>query len=278
MAAVDDTIPTDPPSNSNALLRISEDNDTVPYATTQDFNSVLSDDEKSPPNAHNRRPSQLQALRARYSSRRMILPEKDRSTVPRCFDCGAFYHVQSDPVTAYDGVGIFCELCGKNREDNPELLLDAHYYKCEGCENIDICSQCYLAEKQKLADADLKENNDDEDDAKTSVVWEEKETDKESAPTKNSALRVWMEEHNIWQRELFDGLQATTECAADMEQPLTMVSKMSTELFDGVVRKVRLEVFSKVKQSAARKECDALLLRFEKVWMKAAGIKPVKKK
>merc|ERR1711972_550318 len=146
---------------------------------------------------------------------------------------------------------------------------DAHYYKCEGCENIDICSQCYLAEKQKLADAD-----DSGDDTKTAERSEVKAAVRdEKEKEKGAALRAWMEEHKIYLKELFDELQATAECAANLEEPQAMVSKMSTELFDGVVRKARLEVFSKVKQSAERKECDALLLRFEKVWRKAAKIK-----
>lgn len=94
--------------------------------------------------------AKLQALRAKYSSRRIILPEKDKSRTPQCFDCGGFYHIQSDPISAYSGVGIVCELCGKNRTDNPELLLENHYYKCEDCENVDICCKCYQKEKEKL--------------------------------------------------------------------------------------------------------------------------------
>eukprot|EP01084_Bolivina_argentea_P262504 443930_1 len=98
---------------------------------------------------------QLETLRIKYSSRKIILPEKDKSRTPLCVDCNGFYHIQSDPISAYQGVGIICELCGKNRTDNPELLLENHYYKCEQCENVDICSKCYEKEKQKL----IKTNN-----------------------------------------------------------------------------------------------------------------------
>eukprot|EP01084_Bolivina_argentea_P120976 214464_1 len=40
------------------------------------------------------------------------LPEKDKSRTPLCVDCNGFYHIQSDPISAYQGAGIICELCG----------------------------------------------------------------------------------------------------------------------------------------------------------------------
>eukprot|EP01084_Bolivina_argentea_P084440 152699_1 len=92
--------------------------------------------------------AQLSALRAKYSSRTTILPNKDKARAPQCSDCGGFYHIQSDPHSAYDGVGIVCDICGKNKDENPELLLEDHYYKCESCKNVDICSKCYKDEKK----------------------------------------------------------------------------------------------------------------------------------
>lgn len=76
--------------------------------------------------------------------------------MPQCHECGGFYHIQNDPLNAYEGVGIICELCGKNRQDNPEMVLEAHYYQCATCMSVDICSQCYLREKQELGGHDGK--------------------------------------------------------------------------------------------------------------------------
>ena len=128
--------------NGINLPAISEDN-SLKNATEQKLKSSSEDRERNI--------AQLKALNAKYSSRRVILPGKDKKKAPQCFDCGGFYHIQADPINAYDGVGIICELCGKNRQDNPELLLEEHYYKCEDCENVDICSKCYHNEQRKLA-------------------------------------------------------------------------------------------------------------------------------
>mmetsp|Transcript_1595 Transcript_1595/g.3074 ORF Transcript_1595/g.3074 Transcript_1595/m.3074 type:complete len:157 (-) Transcript_1595:181-651(-) len=90
-------------------------------------------------------------LRRKYSSKKMIIPSSSKNTSnPKCGNCGGLFHIQSDPLGAYNGCGIICEQCGKNSKDNPELLLDDHYYKCEQCDAFDMCSKCYLAEKQKL--------------------------------------------------------------------------------------------------------------------------------
>lgn len=124
------------------LAAISEEN-SLKHTTTQQLKPSSED--------RARNIAQLKALKAKYSSRRVILPGKDKKKTPRCFDCEGFYHIQSDPINAYDGVGIICELCGKNRQDNPELLLEEHYYKCEDCENVDICTKCYHNEQRKLA-------------------------------------------------------------------------------------------------------------------------------
>merc|ERR1712129_54717 len=98
---------------------------------------------------------EIRILRAKSSSRMIKLPGKDKSKCPRCPECNNFYHIQSDPITAYEGVGIVCDLCGKNRYDNPELVMDAHFYKCERCESMDICMACYRKEKRKI----MKQNN-----------------------------------------------------------------------------------------------------------------------
>merc|ERR1719461_27252 len=74
-------------------------------------------------------------------------PRSCRGIVPICPDCGGTFHIQNDPIHAYDEVGIFCGLCGKNRNDNPEMVLENHYYKCSKCLSVDICSVCYMKEK-----------------------------------------------------------------------------------------------------------------------------------
>eukprot|EP01084_Bolivina_argentea_P106788 191012_1 len=150
----------------------------IPYTTTDDYNTTPEptslmaisedtshDDEKTYSHHQKNKSTKLgeemkmQQLRMKYSSRRIILPKKDEQKTPKCFDCGGFYHIQNDPLNAYDGVGIVCELCGENRDENPEMLLQEYYYKCEDCENVDICTKCYEKEKTKL-----KNKNKDDDD------------------------------------------------------------------------------------------------------------------
>eukprot|EP01083_Nonionella_stella_P057683 151333_1 len=150
-----------------------DDDQPIPYATAEDFKDYFieeddddDEDEKESISASDKSISEndptrhakkrvnnsmeLQALREKYSTRKVVLPEKSKTRTPQCISCDGFYHIQSDPFSAYDEVGIICELCGKNRQDNPELLLEDHYYKCETCENVDICCKCYEKEKEKL--------------------------------------------------------------------------------------------------------------------------------
>ncbi len=77
--------------------------------------------------------NEMKALRMKSSSRRVILHGKNKQKQPKCSECDTYYHIQADPLNAYDGVGIVCEICGKNRNDNPELILEDTYYTCEGC-------------------------------------------------------------------------------------------------------------------------------------------------
>eukprot|EP01083_Nonionella_stella_P001576 4547_1 len=93
---------------------------------------------------------QMAELRMKYSSRRVVLRGKRKKKQPKCSECNTYFHIQSDPINAYDGTGIVCGICHKNRTNNPELILDDHYYKCENCEAFDICSACYKNEKKKL--------------------------------------------------------------------------------------------------------------------------------
>merc|ERR1711933_84184 len=95
---------------------------------------------------------QMAALRLKYSSRRIVLHGKRNSKkkMPKCAECNTYFHIQGSPINAYNGIGIVCDICGKNRNDNPEMLLEDHYYKCENCEGVDICSKCYKKEKRAL--------------------------------------------------------------------------------------------------------------------------------
>merc|ERR1712129_294553 len=95
---------------------------------------------------------QMTEEQMKYSSRKLTVSGKGKSAkkMPRCGICSTYYHIQSAPVSAYDGVGIVCDICGKNKMDNPEMIMENYYYKCEGCENSDICSPCYIKERKAL--------------------------------------------------------------------------------------------------------------------------------
>ena len=81
---------------------------------------------------------------------KIIVSNKNKEITPLCINCNGYYHIQSDPINAYDGIGIICDICGKNKDDDPQLLLEEYYYKCASCNNIDICTKCYKNEKEKL--------------------------------------------------------------------------------------------------------------------------------
>lgn len=71
-------------------------------------------------------------------------------TYPICFECGNDLTQKSDPLNAYQGVGIVCDMCGFSKEkvmkEKDKQILDKiplFYYTCMGCHSVDICYRCY---------------------------------------------------------------------------------------------------------------------------------------
>lgn len=69
---------------------------------------------------------------------------------PICFECGNDLTQKSDPLNAYQGVGIVCDICGFSKEHvlnaNDQQILDKiplFYYSCLQCNSVDMCSKCY---------------------------------------------------------------------------------------------------------------------------------------
>merc|ERR1711971_224365 len=149
---------------------------------------------------------------------------------PVCVSCGGRYHIQNDPMNAYNGVGIFCELCGKNREDNPEMLLETHYYQCESCQMVDICSHCYLSGKRKLP-----------------------------------SIKEWMIEHKVLQHHLLEVLSMHI-ISSGSDLPEQVLRKTTQSVFDRIVRRVRVDALSMLRENQERLLLDKLLLRFERIW------------
>ena len=106
---------------------------------------------------------------------KITVPIKCKKITPLCINCNGFYHIQSDPINAYNGIGIICDICGKNKNDNPQILLDQYYYQCESCKNIDICSNCYKNEKEKLKNSNHNMINKLVDHEKNDVIKQKDE-------------------------------------------------------------------------------------------------------
>jgi len=90
----------------------------------------------------------------------------------------------------------------------------------------------------------------------------------------NAPLKKWMQEHNVWEKDLFDTLLANKitneEDLKNLDEPK----------FDEIVRKVRVERVAAIKDQATRTRLDKLLTNFEKEWRSLSGIKKtaIKKK
>merc|ERR1712062_165831 len=94
---------------------------------------------------------------------------------------------------------------------------------------------------------------------------------------KGKELKRWMKENEIWSLALYDELLLNKVTSADECKNITPTQ------FDDIVRKVRVERFSELKDQKARQNADKLLLKFEKFWRKETGhvktsIKKEKKK
>eukprot|EP00486_Rosalina_sp_Unknown_P012140 CAMPEP_0201593228 /NCGR_PEP_ID=MMETSP0190_2-20130828/190903_1 /ASSEMBLY_ACC=CAM_ASM_000263 /TAXON_ID=37353 /ORGANISM="Rosalina sp." /LENGTH=278 /DNA_ID=CAMNT_0048052345 /DNA_START=641 /DNA_END=1478 /DNA_ORIENTATION=- len=84
---------------------------------------------------------------------------------------------------------------------------------------------------------------------------------------KGKELKDWMKKKQVWEKALYDGLMAQNITTPDQLKELNETD------FDNIVRKVRVDRFSQLKDQKARNRADKLLITFEKVWRKASGLK-----
>jgi hypothetical protein len=89
----------------------------------------------------------------------------------------------------------------------------------------------------------------------------------EELNTSGATLKQWMKKNDVWEMALYDELMAN-----NISNPEEL-AKIDEDKFDEIVRKVRVDRFSQLKDQAARNRADKLLVRFEKEWRKSSGIK-----
>ena len=70
-----------------------------------------------------------------------------------CPECNGQFLQKFHPISAYDGVGVYCDGCLKYGEQFDKT--DA-YFQCNNCQQIEYCSQCLykLAKKFQKLDTD----------------------------------------------------------------------------------------------------------------------------
>eukprot|EP01083_Nonionella_stella_P094664 265669_1 len=89
----------------------------------------------------------------------------------------------------------------------------------------------------------------------------------EQLATSGAGLKKWMRKNNVWELALYDELISRE--ITDPEQ----LKELKEDTFDAIVRKVRVDRFSQLKDASARNRADKLLVKFEKIWRKESGIK-----
>jgi len=82
-----------------------------------------------------------------------------------------------------------------------------------------------------------------------------------------ATLKQWMRKNDVWEIALYDELMAN-----DIDDP-EQLKDIDQKQFDELVRKVRVDRFSQLKDQKARNRADKLLVKFEKLWRKSSGIK-----
>ena len=82
-----------------------------------------------------------------------------------------------------------------------------------------------------------------------------------------AALREWMKENRVWEKTLYEALSKEEIVSAEE------VGSLSQTKFDDIVRVVRVQKFSELKDQKARQRVDKLLVHFEKIWRAMAASK-----
>jgi len=76
-----------------------------------------------------------------------------------------------------------------------------------------------------------------------------------------------MRKNDVWEMALYEELMANG--ISDPDE----IEQIAEDKFDDIVRKVRVDRFAQLKDQKARQRADKLLVKFEKLWRKATGIK-----
>eukprot|EP01084_Bolivina_argentea_P052350 96169_1 len=84
---------------------------------------------------------------------------------------------------------------------------------------------------------------------------------------KSSDLKEWMKKNDVWEMSLYEELKINN---ISNEKELKRISE---HVFDKIVRKVRVDRFSQLKDQKSRNRADKLLVRFEKKWRNVSGVK-----
>eukprot|EP01084_Bolivina_argentea_P302421 521997_1 len=80
-------------------------------------------------------------------------------------------------------------------------------------------------------------------------------------------LKVWLQKNGCFEIQLHREL-----LRKGVDSPES-IKNLSENQFDTIVRKVRVDKFSQLKDTAARNRVDKLLVTFEKIWRKKSGNK-----
>jgi len=94
-----------------------------------------------------------------------------------------------------------------------------------------------------------------------------KDASAEAMAANGAALKQWMRKNDVWEMALYNELMAQGITEADA------LADVDQQKFDDIVRKVRVDRFSQLKDTKARQRADKLLVKFEKEWRKKSGIK-----
>lgn len=81
--------------------------------------------------------------------------------------------------------------------------------------------------------------------------------------TKGKALKKWLQDNNVWQKDLYDVLISKNIYGGD---DLKSIDQKGCE---DIIRQVRVERFTQLKDQAAKNRVDKLLTEFEKLWKAA---------
>jgi len=82
---------------------------------------------------------------------------------------------------------------------------------------------------------------------------------------KKSALKQWMQKNNCWEKDLH------LELIANNVQDENQIKEITQAKFDLIVRKVRVQRLSELKDEAARQRLDKILITFENQWRTLTG-------